>query len=73
MTDPWDTHSDLHSERGGLKGEHPGRARNPVVKVHDLAWLQCEKPDLHRDEVDQAAVKAVVDAFTTPWKLEIHP
>ncbi len=40
MTDPWDTHSDLHSEQGALKGEHPGRARNPVVKVHDLAWLE---------------------------------
>jgi hypothetical protein len=37
MTEPWDTPSDLHSEQGGLKGEHPGRARNPVVKVHDLA------------------------------------
>jgi hypothetical protein len=37
MTDPLDTHSDLHSEQGGLKGERPGRARNPVVKVHDLA------------------------------------
>jgi fatty-acyl-CoA synthase len=24
-------------------------------------------------EVDQAAVKAVVDAFTIPWKLEIKP
>jgi hypothetical protein len=50
MTDPWDTHSDLHSEQGGLQGEHPGRARNPVVKVHDLAWLEFEKPDLDRAE-----------------------
>ena len=73
MTDPWDTHSDLHSEQRDLKGEHPGRARNPVVKVHDLARQQFEKPDLDRDEVDQAAVKAVVDAFTIPWKLEIQP
>ena len=23
MTDPWNTHSDLHRERGGLTGEHP--------------------------------------------------
>jgi hypothetical protein len=37
MTDPWDTRSDLHREQGGLKGERPGRARNPVVEVHDLA------------------------------------
>ena len=33
------THSDLHSERGALAGEHPGRATNPVIKVIDLAWL----------------------------------
>ncbi len=66
MTDPLDTHSDLHSGQGGLKGERP------VVTVHDLAWLQFEKPDLDRDEVDQAAVKAVVDAYTIPWKLEIQ-
>ena len=40
------THSDLHSEQGALRGEHPGRAKNPVIKVHDLAWLEFEKPDL---------------------------
>ena len=40
------THSDLHSEQGALAGEHPGRARNPVIKVLDLAWLEFEKPDL---------------------------
>jgi hypothetical protein len=62
MTDPWDTPSDLHSEQGGPKGEHPGRAHNPVVSVHDLAWLQFEKP-----------VEAVVDTFTFPSKLEIQP
>ena len=73
MSDPWDTHSDLHSGRGGLKGKHPGRARNPVVTVHDHAWLEFEKPDLDRDEVDQAAVKAVVGPFTIPWTLEIQP
>ncbi|MFD0319031.1 VOC family protein [Streptomyces flavalbus] len=44
-------HQDLHSERGALRGEHPGRARNPVVKVADLAWLEFEKPDLDRAEV----------------------
>jgi hypothetical protein len=43
------------------------------VKVHHLAWLEFEKPDPDRDEVDQAAGKAVVDAFTIPWKLEIQP
>ena len=40
------THSDLHSEQGALSGEHPGRAKNPVIKVLDLAWLEVEKPDL---------------------------
>jgi hypothetical protein len=50
MNDHSDPHSGLHSERGALAGEHPGRARNPVVKVHDLAWLEFEKPDLDRAE-----------------------
>jgi len=36
----------LHSETGGLPGEHPGRSRNPLVKVAGLAWLEFEKPDL---------------------------
>ena len=44
------THSDLHSDVGGLRGEHPGRAQNPVIKVHDLAWLEFEKPDLAASE-----------------------
>ncbi|WP_030176806.1 VOC family protein [Streptomyces sp. NRRL S-813] len=44
-------HQDLHSELGALRGEHPGRARNPVIKVADLAWLEFEKPDLDRAEV----------------------
>ncbi|GAB3260493.1 VOC family protein [Nocardioides dilutus] len=46
MTTQHGTHSDLHSEQGALAGEHPGRAKNPVIKVHDLAWLEFEKPDL---------------------------
>ena len=41
----------LHSQQGALAGEHPGRAANPVVKVHDLAWLEFEKPDLRRAEL----------------------
>jgi glyoxalase/bleomycin resistance protein/dioxygenase superfamily protein len=43
-------HSDLHSELGARNGEHPGRARNPVIKVADIAWLEFEKPDLVRAE-----------------------
>ncbi|MGF0176952.1 VOC family protein [Streptomyces sp. Marseille-Q5077] len=44
------THNDLHSEQGALPGEHPGRAANPVIKVHDIAWLEFCKPDLDRAE-----------------------
>ena len=43
-----DPHRSLHSEVGPRRGEHPGRARNPVVKVAGLAWLEFEKPDLAR-------------------------
>ncbi len=50
MTAHVDAHKDLHSEQGGLPGEHPGRSRNPVIKVRDLAWLEFEKPDLVRAE-----------------------
>jgi hypothetical protein len=44
------THNDLHSEQGARPGEHPGRAKNPVIKVEDLAWLEFDKPDLDRAE-----------------------
>jgi catechol 2,3-dioxygenase-like lactoylglutathione lyase family enzyme len=40
----------VHSEAGARRGEHPGRSRNPVIKVVDLAWLEFEKPDLDRAE-----------------------
>jgi catechol 2,3-dioxygenase-like lactoylglutathione lyase family enzyme len=43
-------HNDLHSDRGPRKGEHPGRSADPVIKVHDVAWLEFEKPDLVRAE-----------------------
>jgi hypothetical protein len=46
MSDVVGTHTDLHSEQGARPGEHPGRSRNPVIKVHDIAWLEFEKPDL---------------------------
>ncbi|MEV0464914.1 VOC family protein [Nocardia tengchongensis] len=50
MSGHHDVHSGLHSEHGAVAGEHPGRARNPVVKALDLAWLEFEKPDLDRAE-----------------------
>ena len=44
------SHNDLHSAQGARKGEHPGRSRDPLIKVHDIAWLEFEKPDLTRAE-----------------------
>jgi hypothetical protein len=44
------THRNLHSEHGAHRGEHPGRSRNPVIKVADIAWLEFDKPDLTRAE-----------------------
>ncbi|HEX2804715.1 MAG TPA: VOC family protein [Kineosporiaceae bacterium] len=49
-TEVVDGHRGVHSESGALPGEHPGRARNPVVKVAGLAWLEFEKPDLDAAE-----------------------
>ena len=45
-----DPHRSLHSETGARPGEHPGRSKNPLVKVAGLAWLEFEKPDLDRAE-----------------------
>ncbi|MCV7150277.1 VOC family protein [Mycolicibacterium pyrenivorans] len=50
MSEATDAHRDLHCEQGARKGEHPGRSRNPVIKVRDIAWLEFEKPDLLRAE-----------------------
>jgi hypothetical protein len=43
-------HTGLHSDQGARQGEHPGRSRDPIIKVHDIAWLEFEKPDLVRAE-----------------------
>ena len=71
MTSHHGTHNDLHSEQGGLRGEHPGRARNPVVKVHDLAWLEFEKPDLDRAERFAHAF-GFTTAARTPEELQLR-
>ncbi|CAM4401243.1 VOC family protein [Mycobacterium basiliense] len=47
---PRDVHKNVHCEQGARPGEHPGRSRNPVIKVADIAWLEFEKPDLTRTE-----------------------
>ena len=43
-------HNGLHSEQGALTGEQRGRSANPVIKVHDVLWLEFEKPDLVKAE-----------------------
>ncbi|MBF6296029.1 VOC family protein [Nocardia amamiensis] len=69
MIDHHDPHTGLHSEHSALAGEHPGRARDPIVKVHDLAWLEFEKPDLER-----AAAFAHAFGFATSLRTsnELH-
>ena len=69
MTTHVDAHKDLHSEQGALPGEHPGRSRNPVIKVRDLAWLEFEKPDLVRAE---AFAKAFGFATVLHTRDELH-
>ena len=46
VTQATDGHQGVHSEAGAVHGEHPGRSRNPVIKVAGLAWLEFEKSDL---------------------------
>jgi catechol 2,3-dioxygenase-like lactoylglutathione lyase family enzyme len=48
-------HNELHSDQGARKEEHPGRSRDPIIKVHDIAWLEFEKPDLARAEAFSSA------------------
>lgn len=50
MSDIVGAHNQLHSAQGALPGEHPGRSRNPLIKVTGLAWLEFDKPDLVRAE-----------------------
>jgi catechol 2,3-dioxygenase-like lactoylglutathione lyase family enzyme len=71
MTSHHGTHSDLHSEQGALSGEHPGRAKNPVIKVLDLAWLEFEKPDLDGTERFARAF-GLVPVSRTPDELQLR-
>ncbi len=64
-------HDDLHSEQGARRGEHPGRSRNPVIKVRDVAWLEFEKPDLDRAEAFAAAF-GFTTALRTPTELQLR-
>jgi catechol 2,3-dioxygenase-like lactoylglutathione lyase family enzyme len=64
-------HNGLHSEQGALPDEHPGRARNPVIKVADIAWLEFEKPDLVRAEAFAHAF-GFTTAARTPDELALR-
>ncbi|WP_422747105.1 VOC family protein [Mycobacterium sp. WMMD1722] len=66
-----DGHQDLHSERGALRGEHPGRAKDPIVRVQDIAWLEFDKPDLMRAEAFARAFGFGI-ALRTPQELQLR-
>lgn len=61
---PVSAHRHLHSERGALRGEHPGRARDPLIRVADIAWLEFDKPDLLRAEAFARSFGFMVAAST---------
>ncbi|MFF0243120.1 VOC family protein [Rhodococcus pyridinivorans] len=71
LTARHDAHVGIHSDQAGLPGEHSGRARNPVIKVRDLAWLEFEKPDLRRAERFAHAF-GFVTAVKTPGELQLR-
>jgi hypothetical protein len=71
VNDHHDPHTGLHSEQGGRSGEHPGRAKNPVIKVRDLAWLEFEKPNLDRAEAFAHAF-GFSTALRTPDGLQLR-
>ncbi len=71
MGDVVGAHNELHSEQGALRGEHPGRSRNPVIKVTDLAWLEFDKPDLSRAAAFARAF-GFQTAATTPDELYLR-
>ncbi|MCV7169403.1 VOC family protein [Mycobacterium manitobense] len=71
LSRPADVHKELHSEDGARRGEHPGRARKPVIKVVDIAWLEFEKPDLTRAEAFARAF-GFQTALRDPDRLELR-
>jgi hypothetical protein len=71
MSDTVGAHNGLHSEQGARPGEHPGRSRNPVIKVHDIAWLEFEKPDLARAETFAHAF-GFATVLRTPEELQLR-
>lgn len=66
-----DGHRDMHVDQGALPGEHPGRARRPTIKVHDIAWLEFTKPDLVKAEAFAVAFGFSV-SLRTPDALHLR-
>ncbi|WP_248005478.1 VOC family protein [Nocardia farcinica] len=66
-----DPHVDLHSAQGALTGEHPDRAKNPLIKVDDIAWLEFDKPDLDGAERFAAAF-GLSTVIRTPDELHLR-
>lgn len=66
-----DAHHDLHAEQGALRGEQHGRARNPLIKVADIAWLEFDKPDLVRAEAFARAF-GFQTALRTPDEIHLR-
>ncbi len=64
-----DGHKNMHVDQGALPGEHPGRAADPIIKVHDIAWLEFTKPDLVKAEAFALAFGFSVTLRTSE---EIH-
>jgi len=62
-------HNGSHSEQGSMAGEHPGRSANPIIKVHDVLWLEFEKPDLVKAE---AFAHSFGFEALAPW-MKLHP
>ena len=58
--------------RRELRGEPPGRSRNPVIKVADLAWLEFEKPDLDRAETFARAFGLRRPSTAAPTELQLR-
>lgn len=66
-----DGHTGLHSDQGALRGEHPGRSRDPIIRVADIAWLEFDKPDLVRAEAFARAFGFGV-ALRDPGELQLR-
>nr|WP_314141188.1 VOC family protein [uncultured Rhodococcus sp.] len=66
-----DGHKDMHVDQGALPGEHPGRAKDPIIKVRDIAWLEFRKPDLIKAEAFAVAFGFTV-SLRTPEEIHLR-